>query len=74
MSGLRLRNFLRLTGSYIVLVILAIAAIYPALWIILGSVRPGKSLYSKTHYQKAIRLSTTQSYSRPRASCSGNGI
>lgn len=56
MSGLKLRNFLRLTGSYIVLVILAIAAIYPALWIILGSVRPGKSLYSKTLLPESYTL------------------
>ncbi|GGF73469.1 cyclodextrin transporter permease [Paenibacillus albidus] len=48
MSGRKLANFLRLTLSYIVLTVLAIAALYPALWILLASFRPGKSLYSKT--------------------------
>lgn len=48
MIGRKLANFIRLTLSYIVLVILAIAALYPALWILLSSLRPGKSLYSKT--------------------------
>ncbi|WP_379132971.1 sugar ABC transporter permease [Paenibacillus sp. sgz500958] len=48
MSGRKLGNFIRLTGSYIILIALAIAAVYPALWILLASFRPGKSLYSKT--------------------------
>ncbi|ULO05960.1 sugar ABC transporter permease [Paenibacillus sp. 19GGS1-52] len=48
MSGRKLANLIRLTGSYIVLIGLAIAALYPALWILLASFRPGKSLYSKT--------------------------
>lgn len=46
--GRKLTGFIRLGLSYIILVILAIAAIYPALWILLASFRPGKSLYSKT--------------------------
>lgn len=46
--GRKLANFIRLFSSYIVLIVLAIAAIYPALWIVLASFRPGKSLYSKT--------------------------
>lgn len=46
--GRKAANFIRLCLSYIVLVALAVAAIYPALWILLASFRPGKSLYSKT--------------------------
>ena len=68
MSRRRAKNGFRLTLSYIVLVMLAISAVYPALWVILGSLRPGKSLYSKTlipssvtfeHYRE---LFTSKSY------------
>lgn len=48
MSGLKIRRTIKLTVSYVILAILAIAAVYPALWVVLGSLRPGKSLYSKT--------------------------
>jgi len=48
MSRRKVANFVRLTCSYITLIALAIAALYPALWILLASFRPGKSLYSKT--------------------------
>ncbi|RCX18151.1 carbohydrate ABC transporter membrane protein 2 (CUT1 family) [Fontibacillus phaseoli] len=56
MSRLKVRNGIRLTSSYIVLIILAITAIYPALWIILGAFRPGKSLYSKTLFPEKFTL------------------
>ncbi|HEY2493466.1 MAG TPA: sugar ABC transporter permease [Paenibacillus sp.] len=68
MSGRKGKNTLRLTLSYIVLVIMVIGSVYPALWVILGSVRPGKSLYSKSlipssftleHYRE---LFTSKSY------------
>ncbi|ANS76734.1 sugar ABC transporter permease [Paenibacillus yonginensis] len=48
MSGMKMKKTIRLTLSYIVLVLLAVTAVYPALWVVLGSLRPGKSLYSKT--------------------------
>ncbi|NGM83022.1 sugar ABC transporter permease [Paenibacillus sp. 7124] len=47
MNGRKLANIIRLAASYIVLVVLAISALYPAIWIVFGSLRPGKSLYSK---------------------------
>ncbi|AJS61004.1 sugar ABC transporter permease [Paenibacillus sp. IHBB 10380] len=68
MSGRKVKKSLRLTLSYIVLVIMVIGSVYPALWVILGSVRPGKSLYSKSlipssftleHYRE---LFTSKSY------------
>lgn len=57
MSGRKLGNFVRLTASYIVLIALSIAALYPALWILLASFRPGKSLYSKTLIPEQFTLS-----------------
>lgn len=48
MSGRKIRNAIRLGASYMVLVMLCIAAVYPVLWVVFGSLRPGKSLYSKT--------------------------
>lgn len=44
----KIANFIRLSGSYIILIALSIAALYPALWILFASFRPGKSLYSKS--------------------------
>ncbi|MEK3794910.1 sugar ABC transporter permease [Paenibacillus sp. FSL R7-0204] len=55
--GRKAANFIRLCLSYIVLVALAVAAIYPALWILLASFRPGKSLYSKTLIPETFTLS-----------------
>ncbi|MCL6602690.1 MAG: sugar ABC transporter permease [Paenibacillus sp.] len=57
MSGRKFGNFVRLTASYIVLIALSIAALYPALWILLASFRPGKSLYSKTLIPEQFTLS-----------------
>ncbi|ANA80990.1 binding-protein-dependent transport systems inner membrane component [Paenibacillus vortex V453] len=55
--GIKTRNAIRLTASYITLVIIAIGCIYPALWIVLASFRPGKSLYSKTLIPESFTLS-----------------
>jgi arabinogalactan oligomer/maltooligosaccharide transport system permease protein len=56
MSGRKVKKSLSLTLSYIVLVIIAIVSVYPALWVILGSFRPGKSLYSKTLFPSNFTL------------------
>lgn len=42
--------------SYIVLVIIAICCIYPALWVVLASLRPGAALYSPTLIPKSLTL------------------
>lgn len=55
--GIKMKNAIRLTASYIMLVIIAIGCIYPALWIVLASFRPGKSLYSKTLIPESFTLS-----------------
>ncbi|GIO41193.1 sugar ABC transporter permease [Paenibacillus apis] len=56
MSNRKQKNVVRLALSYLMLIILAVCAVYPALWIILGSVRPGKSLYSKTLIPESFTL------------------
>lgn len=44
---MRKRNsVLWLTLSYILLIVIAVIALYPALWVVLSSFRPGGSLYS----------------------------
>lgn len=48
MSGRKFSKIVRLSASYLMLIILSVIALYPALWILLSSLRPGKSLYSKT--------------------------
>ncbi|ARF66608.1 sugar ABC transporter permease [Paenibacillus larvae subsp. pulvifaciens] len=46
----------RLTLSYILLTGIAICCLYPALWVILSSFRPGKSLYSKSLIPESFTL------------------
>ena len=52
----KLKTKVRLSLSYITLVILSVIAIYPALWIVLGSVRQGRSLYSKSLIPESFTL------------------
>jgi arabinogalactan oligomer / maltooligosaccharide transport system permease protein len=49
-------SLIRLTFSYILLVIIAICCLYPALWVILSSLRPGAALYSPTLIPNAFTL------------------
>lgn len=56
MSKRKHKNVVRMALSYLTLIILAVCAVYPALWIILGSVRPGKSLYSKSLIPESFTL------------------
>jgi len=41
-------RFIRLALSYLVLIVIAVCSLYPALWVILSSLRPGTALYSPT--------------------------
>ncbi|MEW9699676.1 sugar ABC transporter permease [Paenibacillus sp. SI8] len=56
MIGLKLGKSIRLTFSYVALILLSVFSLYPALWIILGSFRPGRSLYSKTLIPESFTL------------------
>ncbi|MDQ0115075.1 arabinogalactan oligomer/maltooligosaccharide transport system permease protein [Paenibacillus harenae] len=44
--GRKTTTFVRLTLSYMVLIAIAVCAIYPALWVLLSSLRPGTALFS----------------------------
>lgn len=46
----RTRNRVRLFFSYVLLVILALTVIYPTVWIIVSSFRPGGAIYSPTFF------------------------
>lgn len=48
---------LRLFATYLVLTLLALASVYPALWIVLSSLKVGNSLYSETFLPEAFTLS-----------------
>ncbi|WP_040951957.1 sugar ABC transporter permease [Gorillibacterium massiliense] len=50
------KGILRLTLSYITLVIISICCLYPALWVVFGTFRPGRSLYSKSFIPKKFTL------------------
>ncbi|TCZ74700.1 sugar ABC transporter permease [Paenibacillus albiflavus] len=52
----RKENLIRLTFSYILLTIIAICCLYPALWVIVSSMRPGTALFSPTFLPKKLTL------------------
>lgn len=56
MSGVKFKTRVRLTFSYLMLVILSVAALYPAIWILFSSLRPGRSLYSKTFIPETFTM------------------
>ncbi len=67
-TGNKASTAIRLTVIYIILAIIAICAIYPALWVLMSSLRPGTSLAGSSlipdqitigHY---IELFTNQSF------------
>lgn len=47
---------LRLAATYTVLAVLVLSAVYPALWIILSSLKEGNSLYSESFIPKGLTL------------------
>ncbi|QHT63539.1 sugar ABC transporter permease [Paenibacillus lycopersici] len=48
--SMKSRKALRLAVSYVILVILAVAAVYPAVWVLFSALRPGSSLFSKSFF------------------------
>ncbi|WP_336790136.1 sugar ABC transporter permease [Paenibacillus sp. MMO-177] len=56
-AGQSRSRFIRLTLSYVVLTVIAICCLYPALWVLLSSFRPGTSLYSDSFIPKTFTLS-----------------
>lgn len=56
MIGRRLGRNIRVVSSYVFLVIASIFCLYPALWVVFASFRPGKSLYSKDFIPKQFTL------------------
>ncbi|WP_308636757.1 sugar ABC transporter permease [Paenibacillus silvisoli] len=50
--SMKTRNIFRLSVSYVILTIIAICAIYPAVWVLFSSLRPGSSLFSETFIPK----------------------
>jgi arabinogalactan oligomer/maltooligosaccharide transport system permease protein len=55
-TGSKLKRSFWLLVSYLLLILIAIFVLYPALWVILASFRPGTSLYSETFIPKTITL------------------
>jgi len=56
MTSRKIRSRIRLTFSYAFLIAAVICSLYPALWVILSSLRPGKSLYAKTFWPETFTL------------------
>ncbi|URN95213.1 MAG: sugar ABC transporter permease [Candidatus Pristimantibacillus lignocellulolyticus] len=54
--GQKQKNILRLFFSYLILIIIAICCIYPALWVVFSSFRPGSSLFSVDFIPKVWTL------------------
>ncbi|MBD0380090.1 sugar ABC transporter permease [Paenibacillus sedimenti] len=56
MTGRKLATWLRVGFSYVFLIAASICALYPAVWVLFGSLRPGKSLYSKSFIPESFTL------------------
>ena len=54
--GSKGKRTLRLLVSHLLLIIIAIVTIYPALWVVLSSLRPGTSLFSETFIPRKFTL------------------
>lgn len=46
--GNKKKSIIRLTWSYLILILITVCVFYPTLWIIMSSIRPGTSIYSDT--------------------------
>ncbi|MCE5169408.1 sugar ABC transporter permease [Paenibacillus profundus] len=66
--GKKKNSKLRLTFSYLLLIIIAISVFYPTIWILMSSIRPGTSIYSETlipknpTFEHYISLFTSDQY------------
>lgn len=49
-------SFVRLSLSYLILIILSVCALYPSIWVVVSSFRPGGSLYSKNFFPEKWTL------------------
>ncbi|MFC4779296.1 sugar ABC transporter permease [Paenibacillus sp. GCM10023252] len=54
--GRKATTTIRLTLSYLILIAIAICAVYPALWVLLSSLRPGTSLFSDRFIPETFTL------------------
>lgn len=54
MNTKKAKNFIRQALSYTVLAVIAILCCYPALWVVMSSLRPGGALYSETLIPKTL--------------------
>jgi len=52
----RKSNYILTALKYVILIFIAVCCIYPALWVILSSLRPGTSLYSPTLIPESFTL------------------
>ncbi|SFT25044.1 sugar ABC transporter permease [Paenibacillus sp. BC26] len=48
--SMKSRNVFRLTLTYIILTLIAICAIYPAIWVLFSALRPGSALFSEQFF------------------------
>lgn len=54
--NMRKATRLRLLFSYLFIAVVVVWSLYPALWVVISSLRPGKSLYSSSFWPKALTL------------------
>lgn len=50
--GNKKKTIIRLTLSYLMLILIAVCVFYPTLWILMSSIRPGTSIYSETLFPR----------------------
>ncbi|MEW9107015.1 sugar ABC transporter permease [Paenibacillus sp.] len=67
-TGAKKKSRIRLAFSYLMLIVITICVLYPTIWIVMSSIRPGTSIYSdslipsKPTFEHYISLFTSKEY------------
>ncbi|KJB86136.1 arabinogalactan ABC transporter permease [Paenibacillus sp. E194] len=67
-TGAKKKSRIRLTFSYLMLIAITICVLYPTIWIVMSSIRPGTSIYSESlipsnpTFEHYISLFTSKEY------------
>lgn len=67
-TGAKKKSLIRLSFSYLLLIAIAVCVLYPTIWIVMSSIRPGTSLFSDSlipsnpTFEHYVSLFTSQEY------------
>ncbi|MBG9735009.1 sugar ABC transporter permease [Paenibacillus alvei] len=67
-TGAKKKSLIRLSFSYLLLIAIAVCVLYPTIWIVMSSIRPGTSIFSESlipknpTFEHYVSLFTSQEY------------